>query len=146
MYILQLESFLKVRLLEMQGDNDLLTLSHLSESTQSIAAMLDSVQVAKSLISDPSTQHLHNVKHSPRFLDHLVSTVEHKRSLIEKLAASQQAVHQKGKEALEEAQNLQNKQKLIVEKTKELQTQIEKDISKKYKNRPVNLMGGVATL
>lgn len=50
----------------MQGDSDLLTLSHLTESTQSIAAMLDSVQVAKTLMTDASTQHLHNVKHSLR--------------------------------------------------------------------------------
>lgn len=54
----------------------------------------------------------------------MTSTVEHKRTLIEKLVASQEAVRQKGKEAVQEAQTLQDKLKLIIDKTKELQVQV----------------------
>lgn len=50
----------------MQGDSDLLVSSQLNETTQGVAAMLDCVQLAKQLIMDPATQHLHNIKHSPR--------------------------------------------------------------------------------
>jgi len=35
---------------------------------------------------------------------------------------------------------------LVIEKTRELQKKIESDISKRYKNRPVNIMGGVQVL
>lgn len=144
--LLELESFLKVRLLEMQGDCDLLVMAHLTETTQSVTAMLDSVQVAKQLIMDSSTQHLHNIKHSFKYVDHLITTVDHKKGLVEKLIASQKAVHEQAQEAKQEAKDLQPKLQLIIDKTKELQSQIESDISKKYKNRPVYLMGGVNTL
>ncbi|XP_054264625.1 CDK5 regulatory subunit-associated protein 3-like [Macrosteles quadrilineatus] len=144
--LLELESFLKIRLLEMQGESDLLVISQLNETTQSVAAMLDCVQLTKQLILDPATQHLHNIKHSLKYVDSLASSVEHKQGLVTKMAASQEAVMARGREAGAEAQDLQVKLKLVISKTKELQAQIEQDISKKYKNRPVNLMGGVTMI
>ncbi|XP_054263044.1 CDK5 regulatory subunit-associated protein 3-like [Macrosteles quadrilineatus] len=144
--LLELESFLKIRLLEMQGESDLLVISQLNETTQSVTAMLDCVQLTKQLILDPATQHLHNIKHSLKYVDSLASSVEHKQGLVTKMAASQEAVMARGREAGAEAQDLQVKLKLVISKTKELQAQIEQDISKKYKNRPVNLMGGVTMI
>jgi hypothetical protein len=71
---LQLESFLKVRLCEMRGPSDLLMLSQLQagppviqlQTAQSVSAMLNQVQAAISEITDSRTQHLHNIKNSPR--------------------------------------------------------------------------------
>jgi len=72
---LQLESFLKVRMFEMHGPSNLLTLSQLQggppvlqlQTTQSVSAMLNQVQVVISEITDSRTQHLHNIKNSPRY-------------------------------------------------------------------------------
>lgn len=73
--ILQLESFLKVRLFEMNGPSNVLTLSQLQggpaviqlQTTESVSAMLNQVHVVISEITDSRTQHLHNIKHSPRY-------------------------------------------------------------------------------
>jgi hypothetical protein len=70
----QLESFLKVRLCEMQGPSNMLTLSQLQagppvlqlQTAQSVSAMLKQVQVVISEITDSRTQHLYNIKNSPR--------------------------------------------------------------------------------
>lgn len=57
-------------------------------------------------------------------MDSLSSNVEHKQGLVEKLVASQKAVRERAQEAKQEALQLQNKLKLIVEKTKLLQSQV----------------------
>lgn len=67
----QLQSFLKMRLLEMQKDNDGLSLMNeqVQESSENVVKMLDSVQVVKQLITDPIAQQLHFIKHSNRYLN-----------------------------------------------------------------------------
>lgn len=60
---------------------------------------------------------------------------------IEKMINSQIAVSNKKKELAEEYEQLVPKLKLIQQKNKQLITEIEFDISKKYKNRPVYIIG-----
>lgn len=50
----------------MQGESEMISLNQLQETTEGVAAMLDSVSIVKQLITDPGTTHLHNIKHSPR--------------------------------------------------------------------------------
>lgn len=57
-------------------------------------------------------------------MDSLASSVEHKQGLVTKMAASQEAVMARGREAGAEAQDLQVKLKLVISKTKELQAQV----------------------
>ncbi|PNF20855.1 CDK5 regulatory subunit-associated protein 3 [Cryptotermes secundus] len=150
----ELESFLKVRLCEMQGPSNLLTLSQLQagppvlqlQTTQSISAMLNQVQAVISEITDSRSQHLYNIKNSPRYVDHLADRLQQKLDVADKMVASQKAVRQRSIEAGEEAKSLEPKLKMIIAKTKELQGEIERDISRRYRNRPVNIMGGVNVL
>lgn len=152
--LMELESFLKVRLFEMNGPSSLLMLSQLQngspvlqiQTTHSVQAMLDQVKAVIQDITAPRTQHLHNIKHSSRYVDHLANSLKQKLDLADKMVASQKAVQQQRKEAKEEVASLQPKLKLIIARTKELQGEIEHDISKRYKNRPVNIMGGVSVL
>ncbi|PSN58422.1 hypothetical protein C0J52_02807 [Blattella germanica] len=107
--LMELESFLKVRLFEMKGPSNLLTLSQLQDgpsilqlqTTQSIQDMLNRVQVVRAEITDSRTQHLHNIKNSPRYVDNLANSVKQKLDLAEKMAASQKAVRQRQKEAVD---------------------------------------------
>ncbi|XP_039294085.1 CDK5 regulatory subunit-associated protein 3-like [Nilaparvata lugens] len=146
--LLELESFAKMRLLEMQSESISMLVSNnqLQETTENVASMLDTIVVIKQLILDPTTTDLHNIKHSPRHVDKILLKLENKYNVVEKTIASREAVHERGLQAVEEARLLTPKMQLIIDKTKELQKDIEKDISKKYKGRPVNLMGGVSTL
>nr|CAD7398388.1 unnamed protein product [Timema cristinae] len=154
--IKELESFLKIRLHEMRSSSsgDLLSMSLLQDaptilqlqSTESVEKMLSDLQGALTDITDQRTQHLHNIKHSPKYVDLLANSLKQKLAAAEKLVASQEVVRQRRSEAHSEANKLRPKLKLVIDKTKQLQAEIQQDISKKYKGRPVNLMGGVNTL
>lgn len=152
--LLEVESFLKVRLHEMLNGSDTLSLSQLQnaetslqvQSSESVQEMLTNVQTMITKMSDPTLYHLHNIRHSPRYVDNLAASLKQKLALVDKSILQQKLVHEKGIEHARLAKELHPKVELIISKTKELQSQIEADISKKYKGRPVNIMGGVSTL
>ncbi|KAJ8670554.1 hypothetical protein QAD02_001813 [Eretmocerus hayati] len=153
--LLELEAFLKLRLYECKNDDDknLLNMSQMQElpilqlaTLESTQNMLDSVQVVISEILDSKLQHLHNIKHSPRYVDVLSSNLKQKQKMIVKTESLQQVTRNKQEEMRQQAIALQPVLKIVIQKTKELQSEIEKDISKKYNNRKVKLTGGVNTL
>ncbi|XP_054009160.1 CDK5 regulatory subunit-associated protein 3 [Hylaeus anthracinus] len=154
--LFELEAFFKLRLFELK-DNDsvnFLSFSQLSDSSsilqhstlESTQTMLDNVQLVLSEILDTKVQYLHNIKHSTRYVDVLVASLKQKLSLIDKMIASQKIVRQKRDDAEEQANALRPLLQLVIQRTKELQTQIEQDISKRYKNRAVHLTGGISNL
>ncbi|KAL4720628.1 hypothetical protein ACJJTC_015309 [Scirpophaga incertulas] len=146
--LVELESFLKMRLYETntteQGFSLIQELP--TESSGALAAMLDAVQVAAARLTAPELTHLHNVKHSPRYVDVLTAQIKQKLSLCDKLSklATRAAEHREA--AAARAAEQRPLLALIVDRTKELQANIENDISKKYKGRPVNIIGGVKFL
>ncbi|KAL4120307.1 hypothetical protein QTP88_013024 [Uroleucon formosanum] len=143
--ILELESFLSMRLLELSNETNSALSVHsdgdINESKPEIASMLDIIKVVKQKLNDPVVQHLQQIKHSPRYLNKLESMFLQKNSNIEKMINSQIAVTNKKMELAEEYNQLVPKLKLIQQKNKQLITEIEFDISKKYKNRPVYIIG-----
>jgi len=74
---LQLEAFMKLRLYEFKGDdrNNLLSFSQMQNASsilqlstiETTQNMLDNVQVILSEILHSNVQHLHNIKHYPRY-------------------------------------------------------------------------------
>ncbi|XP_050538787.1 CDK5 regulatory subunit-associated protein 3 isoform X2 [Daktulosphaira vitifoliae] len=143
--ILELGSFLSMRLLELSHEsNSMLSVQlggELNESKTEIAAMLDITKFIKQRINDPIVQHLLHLKHSPKYLNKLESLFSQKINNIEKMINSQIAVTNKKQELANEHSCLVPKLKLIQQKNKELIKEIEMDISKKYKNRPVYIIG-----
>ncbi|XP_015117127.1 CDK5 regulatory subunit-associated protein 3 [Diachasma alloeum] len=154
--LLELEAFLKLRLYELKSDNrqNLLTMSQMQEASpvlqlstvESTQSMLDNVQVILSEILDSRVQHLHYIKHSVRYVDVLAGNLQQKLVLADKMIALQKSVKVKQEEVRQQASALQAVLKVVVQRTRELQSEIEKDISKKYKNRKVHLTGGISTL
>ncbi|XP_076294853.1 CDK5 regulatory subunit-associated protein 3 [Lasioglossum baleicum] len=154
--LFELEAFLKLRLYELKVDDrvNFLSFSQFHDSSsvlqysnlENTQNMLDNVQVVLSQMLDTKVQHLHNIKHSARYMDVLATTLKQKLSLVDKMIALQNAMKQKKKDAAREVESLQPLLQCIIQRTKELQTQIEQDISKKYKNRIVHLTGGISTL
>lgn len=152
--LMELEAFLKMRLFEMSSDNDLLSISQMQDapsilqmqSTESIACMLDEVGIVLNEMTNKRTSHLHNIKHSPKYIDMLVQTLKQKLVVAEKMQASRKVVLKRAEEARKQAADIMPIIDLVVEKTKILQEQIETDISKKYKNRIVNIVGGIMSL
>ncbi|XP_033216908.1 CDK5 regulatory subunit-associated protein 3 isoform X2 [Belonocnema kinseyi] len=154
--LFELEAFLKLRLYEFKGDNskNLLSMSQMQEASSilqlatldSTQNMLDNVQIILSEILDSRVQHLHNIKHSPRYVDALTATLKQKLALVEKMKSLQTVTREKRDVTRKQVLEIQPVLKLVIQRTRELQNEIEKDISKKYKNRIVHLTGGVNTL
>lgn len=90
-YYFQLESFLKMRLYETNAANESQTFSLIeqlpTESESALAAMLSAVQSASSAITATEITHLHNVKHSPRFV--YIQLVDPNISVSEQLSCRQ---------------------------------------------------------
>lgn len=154
--LFELEAFLKLRLYEFKSDdsNNLLSFSQMQEASpilqlstvESIQNMLDNIQVVLSEILDSKVTHLHNIKHSARYVDVLASSLKQKLILIDKMIALEKCSREKRVDLADQADALRPLLKLIIQKTKDLQAEIEQEISKKYKNRIVRLTGGISTL
>ncbi|XP_047025908.1 CDK5 regulatory subunit-associated protein 3 [Helicoverpa zea] len=148
--LVELESFLKMRLYETNTSGDSHSFSLLqqlpTESSAALTAMLDAVQIATAKLTAPEINHLHNVKHSPRYVDVLTAQLKQKLALCDKLSRLASRAAEQGAGAAARAAHLRPLLTRIVDRTKELQAQIESDISKKYKGRPVNIIGGVKFL
>ncbi|XP_033100530.1 CDK5 regulatory subunit-associated protein 3-like [Anneissia japonica] len=149
--ILELEFFLRQRLKEMKGEADILSVNQFQgapsicqmQTVDDVNSMLILVQDVLSHLRDSTVQHFLMIKSSPRYVDRLADSLKEKLVYQEKMIASQKAVVEKRQASLEEQRKLEPKLDTLIMKTRELKQQIEQEISKKYKNRPVNLMGAV---
>jgi len=152
--LMELECFLMQRSSELDSEGSVLSMNQFSGAPQSVqyhnkksvSTMLDLV---RSLIADFTStkmQHLYLISDSPRYVDRLSESLRAKQSVSDKLLSSVSTIQSRKMAAQEECTALAPKLQLIIQRTKELQTSIQEHISKKYKNRPVNLMGGVNTL
>ncbi|CAH2040205.1 unnamed protein product, partial [Iphiclides podalirius] len=147
--LLELESFLKMRMYETataESQTFSLMQELPSESESSLAAMLATVQAAAASLTAPEVLHLHNVKHSPRYVDVLSAQLEQRLAVCGKAArlAAREAERREAAEA--RAAEARPRLQRLLRATGDLQAQIEADISKKYKGRPVNVIGGVKFL
>ncbi|KAI4471454.1 cdk5 regulatory subunit-associated protein 3 [Holotrichia oblita] len=148
--LMELKAFLNMRLYEMSGDSDLLSMSQIDAPTllqmqtvESLTSMNDCVTVSLNELLNKRTQHLHNVKHSARYVDILAASLKQKLNAVQRIKDSKQIVEEKIGEAQLEIKKLQPTISTVIGNTKVLQKNIEDDISKKYKGRPVNIVGGV---
>jgi len=147
---------MKLRLYEFKGDdrNNLLSFSQMQDASsilqlstiETTQNMLDNVQVILSEILHSNVQHLHNIKHYPRYVDVVAATLKQKLNLIDRMVSQQESMRQKQDDTQSQIHKLHPLLKLVIQRTKELQAEIEQDISKKYKNRTVYLTGGVNML
>ncbi|GIY53621.1 hypothetical protein CDAR_58451 [Caerostris darwini] len=153
--LLELTTFLEQRLLEAEtAGSDVLSSSlfHNAPSIlqmQSTDGLKDMLNVVKSLSMQLMTtklKHLYLIKSSPRYVDRLVDSLKSKLETAERMVDCQKAVKLKYHEAVKEEKTLDPKIRLIVEKTKILLSEVEQDISKRYKNRRVNIMGGLSAI
>lgn len=145
----ELEAFLQMRLYELNhlesSNNIMFSLmdnisTHDSESIGKILA--DVVKIIQQT-SDEQTSHLFQLKHSPKYADLLTSKLQQMTKAVDKLRTTREVLKKRAVELREERQKLNPVLDELIEQTRTLQAFIEKDISKRYKNRVVNLIGGV---
>ncbi|KAK9886747.1 hypothetical protein WA026_018399 [Henosepilachna vigintioctopunctata] len=149
--LLELESFLKMRTLEMMNESDLLSMSQLQNASsiiqmqtlETIGSLSIKVDNALKDLLNKRTQHLHNLKHSINYVDILTSNLNQKLSQVDRMKACKILMENKISESRKEAGDVENIVALLINKTKDLQNDIQNDISQKYKGRVVNIVGGV---
>ncbi|XP_067022124.1 CDK5 regulatory subunit-associated protein 3-like isoform X1 [Acropora muricata] len=149
--LLELQAFLRQRLIEMKSDSDILSANQFQtapnmiqmQSLESISSMEAAVTDVLTTLTSMKMHNLFLLKTSPRYLDRLVDSLQQKLKISEKMVSSRKIVVEKRQTAAEEQMNLEPKLDIIRSKTKELQWQVAEEISKKYKNRPVNIMGEI---
>ncbi|XP_055546367.1 CDK5RAP3-like protein [Wyeomyia smithii] len=145
--MLELEAFLKMRLYEVSvGDAvHILSLTMMDSfpdhDPKSLSQMLAQVDVIYEKINSPQIQHLHQIKHSPKYVDILTSKLKQKLLAIDKMKDTENLMLERAVTFREQSAGLQPTVTNITDQTRILQSQIERDISKRYKNRVVNLMG-----
>ncbi|XP_018374093.1 PREDICTED: CDK5 regulatory subunit-associated protein 3 isoform X1 [Trachymyrmex cornetzi] len=154
--LFEVKAFMKLRIYEFKGDdkNNLLSFNQMQNAssilqlstTETTQNMLYNIQVILSEMLHNNVQHLHNIKHYPKYVDIVAVILKQKLNLIDRMVTQQETVLQKQDDTRNQIDKLRPLLKLIIQRTKELQTEIERDISKKYKNRTVHLTGGVNML
>ena len=81
-----------------------------------------------------------------RYVDRVANSLQQNLRLADKMQSHSKASAEKRRTTAAEQARQQPLLKRLIERTKELQGEIEKNISKKYNNRPVHITGGVAAL
>ncbi|KAG5666856.1 hypothetical protein PVAND_014864 [Polypedilum vanderplanki] len=145
--LFEIESFLKMRLYELQSNDKVHVISmslldgFTDHDVKTVNGMIADIETVLIAITAPQFMQIYQIKHSPKFVDILTNKLKQKLRGIEKVKANQGILREKSKELKENAAALLPNLNKMIEQTKILQHHIEKDISKRYKNRVVNLMG-----
>ncbi|XP_073811457.1 CDK5RAP3 protein homolog isoform X2 [Musca autumnalis] len=145
----ELEAFLRMRCYELRqvtaSSNVMFSLME-SISTHdevSLRKMLANLDVVLTEMSSEQTRHLFQLKHSPKYADLLASKLKQMLKAVEKIRTTKQVLKDRSVELKEQRVALTPVLDKLIAQTKDLQGKIEQDISKRYKNRIVNLLGGV---
>lgn len=147
--LMELEMFLCQRLSEMHEEGDLVAMSQFqlapsviqAQTTERVQAMLAEVRDLLNGLTSVRMQHLFMIQASPRYVERVSELLRQKLKQSDILVLKRGTLAEKRQEALEEQAKLEPRIDLLAARTKELQKLIEADISKRYNNRPVNLMG-----
>uniref|UniRef100_A0A3Q1I420 CDK5 regulatory subunit associated protein 3 n=1 Tax=Anabas testudineus TaxID=64144 RepID=A0A3Q1I420_ANATE len=147
--LMELEVFFTQRLSEMGEEGDVVAMSQFqlapsviqSQTSEHIREMLSVVQDLVSRLTSLRMQHLFMIQASPRYVERVSEVLRQKLKQADILVLKGATMAEKRQEALEEQSRLEPRIDLLAGCTRELQKLIEADISKRYHNRPVNLMG-----
>lgn len=147
--LMELEVFLMQRLTEMSEEGDVVAMSQFQlapsviqgQTSEHVQQMLSEVRSILGRLTTLRMQHLFMILASPRYVERVTEMLRQKLKQADILVLKAAAMAEKRQEALEEQSKLEPRVDLLTACTKELQKLIEVDVSKRYHNRPVNLMG-----
>ncbi|XP_076154515.1 CDK5 regulatory subunit-associated protein 3 [Alosa pseudoharengus] len=145
----EVELFLVQRLSEMSVEGDVVSMSQFqlapsviqAQTALRVAAMLAEVRSLVERLTSLRMQHLFMIQASPRYVERVSEMLRQKLKQADILLLKRTNLAEKRQEALEEQAKLEPRVDLLAARIQELRKLIEADISKRYNNRPVNLMG-----
>uniref|UniRef100_UPI00398F476B CDK5 regulatory subunit-associated protein 3 n=1 Tax=Pristiophorus japonicus TaxID=55135 RepID=UPI00398F476B len=147
--LMELQVFLSQRLTEMGEEADILSMNQFqtaptivqSQDVAKVVAMTALVRDLVQRLTNVKMRHLFMIHASPRYVDRVTELLQQKLKQADAVGAKQYLMVQKRQQSLEEQAALEPKLDLLIQRTKELRKLIEADVSKRYQNRRVNLMG-----
>ncbi|GFR99291.1 CDK5 regulatory subunit-associated protein 3 [Elysia marginata] len=150
--LLELQSFLTQRLHELRhrssGDSSHMASApsdlHLGEAD--VEVMLSNVKDILDRLMAHQMQHLLLIRDSPRYVDRLRDSLRQKLSLADKMTLAKKEMVGLSQEAASEERELEPQLELQRKQTKAVKKQLEAEISKKYNDRKVNIIGEVNSL
>lgn len=147
--LMEMEVFLTQRISEMGEEGDVVAMSQFqlapsviqNQTRKHVQEMLSQVRDLVGRLTSLRMQHLFMIQASPRYVERVSEVLRQKLKQADILVLKGATMAEKRQEALEEQSRLEPRVDLLAGRTRELQKLIEADISKRYHNRPVNLMG-----
>ncbi|KAI6171141.1 hypothetical protein M3Y97_01066800 [Aphelenchoides bicaudatus] len=97
-------------------------------------------------LRDPLTRHLAKIRTSPSYVEDLISQLEQKGRLEHKYKQLEILANKKQKELSEQIVQWNDQYELLCDSARQLQGEIEDDISKLYNGREVNLIGEIQSV
>lgn len=145
----ELQCFLEQRLVEVKSidEGSGFTLASgerlKDESRLALSGFVADISSITSRLTSGKIHHLQLIRSSPKYVDRLVDSLKMKLVLEQKMVVANKVLNERRNAAIQEQASLQTQLKVLRQKSEELQRHIEKDISKRYQNRQVNIIGGV---
>lgn len=109
---------------------------------ESIRKMLRNIEQILDAVCNEQTRHLFQLKHSPKYADLIATKLRQMTKAVDKIRDTKEVLKKRSLELKQQRLDLNPVLAELISQTKKLQLHIENDISKRYKNRVVNLMGG----
>uniref|UniRef100_UPI00358DEC80 CDK5 regulatory subunit-associated protein 3-like isoform X3 n=1 Tax=Myxine glutinosa TaxID=7769 RepID=UPI00358DEC80 len=150
--LVELEAFLLQRLVDMEEETDVLAIRQLQSApaelqaltSEAVRSMLSAVRSPLACFTDVQTQQLFLILASPRYVERVAERLQQKLKQARTATKRQEDLLQQQEEIGKEITMLRPKLEKAIDLSRHLQDLIEADISKRYNNRPVNLMGTMA--
>ncbi|BFZ06477.1 hypothetical protein BsWGS_09515 [Bradybaena similaris] len=149
--LLELQAFLRQRSNELaheSGESSHMSAApseiHLDQKT--VTAMLTKVKDILDKMTSVRMEHLMLIRDSPRYVDRLRDSLRQKLVLADKMALSEKEMAGTRLEAIQEEKELEPQLEVLRKQTKVIKKQLEEEISKKYNDRKVNIVGEINTL
>lgn len=139
----ELAGFLAQRLVETTSSSSKFNLvsSGVDHDPETLQKMLHQVELMSSKLCEVKMQQLQLIRSSPGVVDRLVDRLKGKLRMVEKVKMGRQELEKRRQQVAKDRSEGTKQLAIIVAKTKELQTDVESDISKRYNGRRVNIMG-----
>lgn len=146
--IYELDAFLRMRLYELSqldaSSNIMFSLMDCISTydAESIRKMLRNIEQILDAVCNEQTRHLFQLKHSPKYADLIATKLRQMTKAVDKIRDTKEVLKKRSLELKQQRLDLNPVLAELISQTKKLQLHIENDISKRYKNRVVNLIGG----
>merc|ERR1712227_754713 len=141
----ELNGFLTQRLAEKSssGAKYNLVSSEDDMDPQTLEKMIANVETVIGKLTATKMQQLQLIRGSPEVVNRLVDKLKGILKMAEKVKSGTKDVENRRVQIAKDRVESNQQLAIITDRTKHLKLEIEKDISKRYKGRPVNIMGVV---